>query len=492
MNKQGRVLFIVHDVHQEDNQFPLGIAYLAAALRQHGAEVTVCCQDVYHFSNAEVVEKYLTHQEYDLIGIGFLAARFRETVQGLIETVAANKKNARIILGGHGPSALPDYFLRNSGADLVAVGEAEETVVEVLTAILHRDNFAGIKGIVYKDEAATIRVNPRRKPLGNLDTIPFPAWDLFPMEIYTTNMNYHLQSEEERSMQILTGRGCVNSCTFCYRMEKGVRFRSIANVLSEMKFLHENYGVSYFAIQDEIFIASIERLREFVAALASSGLLHKIKYNINAGIRANIATAELATLLKESGCCYVNVGFESVSQECLDEFRKNTTVTDNFTTAILMQQHGVPMGINFIWGIMSDNAATLQKSVDFIKRFQAYNELRTIRPVTPFPGCELYDYAIKKGLLSGPEDFFAKFHNSDLLTVNFTALPDQTFYQLLFEANQELIRDFYEHTSGDRQQAQQMIDNFHALYFEGAIRFRGARHFASKKFQGNAKVGVKE
>lgn len=483
MTSKGRVLFIVHDVYQEDNQFPLGIAYLAAVLRENGANVTVCCQDIYHYSNEELAEKYLVDQEYDLIGIGFLAARFKETVVGLCRTVDAYKKGAKIIFGGHGPSSEPEYILQNTQGDLIALGEAEDTIVEVLESLLAGKGFADIKGIAYKDGEGEVHINERRKPIMKIDTIPFPAWDLFPMDIYTTNMQYHLQGDDEKAMQILTGRGCVNRCTFCYRMEKGVRFRDIDSVLTEMKKLYDEYGVTYFAIQDEVFIASIDRLREFVDGLKRYGLLHKIKYNINAGIRANIATDELAILLKESGCCYVNVGFESVTQECLDDFKKNTTVTDNFTTAKLMKKHDVPMGINFIWGIMSDTEETLRKSVAFIKQFQSYNELRTIRPITPFPGCELYHYAISQGLLTGPEDFFEKFKNSDLLTVNFTKIPDEKFYKLLIEANKELIFDFYEHTNGDMVQAQRMIDNFNNLYFKGEMKFRGARHFESKKYK---------
>lgn len=481
MATNGKVLFIVHDVYQEDNQFPLGIAYLSAMLRDAGAEVTVCCQDVYHYSNDELAEKYLINKKYDLIGIGFLAARFKETVVDLCRTVDRYRNGAKIVFGGHGPSSEPEYVLQNSEADLIAIGEAEETIIEVLNAVLNLFPFDNIKGIAYKDKHGEVHINERRKPIMKVDDIPFPAWDLFPMDIYTTNMQYHLQGDDERGFQILTGRGCVNRCTFCYRMEKGVRFRSIDNVLIEMKKLYDDYGVTYFAIQDEVFIASVDRLREFVDGLKRHGLLHKIKYNINAGIRANIATDELAVLLKESGCCYVNVGFESVTQECLDDFKKNTTVTDNYTTAELMKKHHVPMGINFIWGIMSDNAESLMKSVNFIKQFQSYNELRTIRPITPFPGCELYHYAIKQGLLQGPDDFFEKFKNSDLLTVNFTDIPDKEFYSLLLNANKELIFDYYQHTNGDMVQAQRMIDNFQNLYFGGEVKFRGARHFERKK-----------
>jgi radical SAM superfamily enzyme YgiQ (UPF0313 family) len=260
-------------------------------------------------------------------------------------------------------------------------------------------------------------------------------------------------------------------------MEKGIRFRSIPKVIEEIKHLNKTYGVTYFAMQDELFVASVKRLREFTDALEKEHL--KIKYFCG-GIRADTVTEEMIQLLKQTGCCYINVGFESVTQQCLIEMNKRTTPEDNIRTAKLVNKYDIPIGINFIWGIWSDTAETLRASVDFIKQFNTYDELRTIRPITPYPGCELYYQAIEKGLLTGPEDFFNKFTNSDLLTVNFTKLSNDEFYRVLFEANKELILDHYRHTDGDREEAEQRINDFYNLYFKGFIKFRGPRHFAKK------------
>lgn len=479
MSQKGKVLFIIHDVYQEDNEFPLGVGYLAAVLQNYGAEVRICCQDIYHYSNEELAEKYLKNDEYDLIGIGFLAARFKETIIGLCDAINKYKKKAKLILGGHGASAIPDYILKTTKADIIAIGEAEETIIEVLDAILNNRSFDNIKGIAYwKNDKLCI--SESRKPIKHIDELPYPAWDLFPMDIYTTNMRYPNLEDNEKALQIITSRGCTNKCTFCYRMEKGIRFRNIDSVVEEMKYLYNKYGVTYFVIQDELFIATSKRLEKFVSALKEKNLYGKIKYNVSVGIRADVATDELTKMLKDSGCTYVNIGFESVEQKCLDEYKKNTTVEDNIKSAELMLKHNLRMGINFIWGIMSDNAETLGKSVEFIKKFNTYAELRTIRPVTPYPGSELYYYAISNGLLSGPEDFFDKFKNSDLLTVNFTNMSDDNFYKLLFEANKELILDHYEHTDMSLEKANKMISDFYNLYFKGFVKFRGARHFERK------------
>ena len=81
------------------------------------------------------------------------------------------------------------------------------------------------------------------------------------------------------------------------------------------------------------------------------------------------------------------------------------------------------------------------------------------------------------GLLEGPEDFLEKARNSDLLTVNFTDIPEDEFYRLLFEANKELIIDHFEHTSGDMSKAKELINAFRDLYFKKGYKFRGARHY---------------
>ena len=80
-------------------------------------------------------------------------------------------------------------------------------------------------------------------------------------------------------------------------------------------------------------------------------------------------------------------------------------------------------------------------------------------------------------MLKGPEDFFDKFKNSDLFTVNFTDIPADKFYQLLFDANKELIENHFKHTTGDMAEAKRLIDSFYSLYFLGQYKFRGARRY---------------
>ena len=473
MNK-GKVLLIIPDVYQDDNDFPLGIAYLAAVLKKHGAHVDVACQDVYHWSNEELAERFLKNNEYDLIGVGFLAARFKETIIPLAETINKYKKGAWFVLGGHGVSPIVEYVFDKTKADITTIGEAEETVVDLLDCKVNGKSLSRVKGIAYRNNKGIV-FNERRGPVKDLDSIPFPEWSLFPMEKYTTCLNLYRADKDDKTMGILTSRGCFNRCNFCYRMEEGIRFRSIDNVIEEIKLLNQRYGITYFSMYDELFNFPKKRTIEFCKAIKDNNL--KIKFSCSA--RVDVFDEETAVYLKEAGCTFLNFGFESSNQNVLDLMNKNITVEKNIKAAEIARKVGIGLGLNFIWGNKGDTKESLRGNVELIKRFNTYDQVRTIRPVTCYPGSPLYYEAIEKGLLKGPEDFFKKFKNSDLLTVNFTDIPEDEFYKLLFDANKELLRDHFEHTSQVKD-ADNLIQNFYNLYFKGKVNFRGARNYKKK------------
>lgn len=471
MTRNGNVLFIIHDLYQDDNHFPLGIGYLAAVLKKKGVHVDIYCQDIFHYSNEELAE-YLKTRKYDLICVGFLAARFQETIRGLCECINKHKKSAWLVLGGHGASPIPEYILEQTHAEVIVIGEGEETLPEVLGCKLEQADLAKIRGIAFL-ENGIVTVNDRRKPIHNLDLIPFPEWSLFPIEEYIKSLKLFRYQPTDRCFGILTSRGCINRCNFCYRMEKGIRFRSIKNVVEEISLLNEQYGINYFLMNDELFVYPKKRIFEFRDELEKNDL--KIKYVCNA--RVDVFDEDVARCLKETGCQFLNFGMESSDQTVLDLMNKNTTVEENIRAAEIAKKEKIGLGLNFIWGNIGDTAESLRKNTALIKQYTTYDYIRTIRPVTPYPGCDLYYEAIKRGLLEGPDDFFKKFKNSDLLLVNFTDIPENEFYQLLFEANKELILDYYEHTSKDFTAAKKLVDDFFRLYFMGETKFRGARHY---------------
>ena len=471
MRARGRCLFIIHDLYQSDIYFPLGVGYLSAVLQQAGAEVGIYDMAAHHFTNEELA-LFLDERDYDLIGVSFLASRYKETVEPLLRVIGDHKKDAWLIVGGHGPSSCSEFILRTTPTDVVAIGEAEETIVELLDSKVNSGDRYNIEGIAYKTIGANI-INERRPPPQDLDAIPYPAWELFDMDVYTKCLKYSTMELQDRTFSILTSRGCVGKCSFCFRLEKGLRLRNVKNVVKEMEML-QRYGVTFFNLADEYFATSIKGLNEFKDELEQRCI--EIKFQTN--VRVDQVNRDVAELLKDIGCTFLNIGFESMDQHVLDLMNKGTTVEQNESAAKIVQRAGIGLGLNLIWGCPGDTADSLKKNVAFIKKWNTYDQLRTIRPVTSYPGTPLYYQAIEQRLLSGPEDFFNQFKNSDLITINFTDLPINEMYPLLFNANKELIIDHCNHTKMSLEDAKSLIQEYRELYFvDHNYKFRGSRHY---------------
>lgn len=470
-----KILFIVHDLYQDDNYFPSGVGYMAAILTQAGHEVMIANQDIYHYSNEELCQLYLKGIQWDIIGLGFLSARFSETIIPLCREINKHKGDAWLVLGGAGASAIPEYNLQITGADVIVIGECEANILKLAEAKAEGNDISNLYNTpnVAYIEKGKFREMPSCDPIKDLDSLPLPAYDLFPMDKYTRCLRPFGAAAEDIALGILTSRGCTNRCTFCYRLERGIRFRSIDKVIEEMQMLNTRYGVNYFVMYDELFVFPKKRVVEFRDKIKASGL--KIKYSCNA--RVDIFDEETAQALLDSGCQFLNFGFESSSQEVLDLMKKHATVEQNLRAIEICKKFGISIGLNFLWGCPGDTKQSLMDNVNLIKNNNAYDQLRTIRPVTPYPGCNLFKTSLCTNQLTSVQDFFDRFKNSDRFTVNYTELSEQEYYEALFAANSELIRDHYAHTNGDMDKAESLIQDFHNLYFGDNTNFRGARHY---------------
>jgi radical SAM superfamily enzyme YgiQ (UPF0313 family) len=176
--------------------------------------------------------------------------------------------------------------------------------------------------------------------------------------------------------------------------------------------------------------------------------------------------------MKKAGCVFINYGIEAMDDQVLKNMRKGLTTKMILKGVRETLEAGISPGLNIIFGNIGDNRQTLAKGVEFLLKYDDGAQLRTIRPVTPYPGSPLYYYAIEKGLLKDCEDFYENKHvNSDLLTVNFTDLDDEEFHLSLFEANKEILANYYQ------KKLANSIDECKKLYLESDASFRGFRQY---------------
>jgi len=460
-----KILLIVYDNDSYIHYFPLGTAYIASVLRKENYEVKIYSQDIHHYPEEHLTD-YLNKNKFDVIGLGVIGGyyQYNKLLKISQAIIASKNKPEYYILGGHGPSPEPEYFLRKTGADVVVMGEGEETIVELINAIASKKPFNMIKGIAYRD-GDQIVINDRRTVIRDVDDIPWPAYDMFPIEYYRLLREPHC-SNKDFFMPVLSARGCTFKCNFCYRMNKGYRARNPMAVIEEIKYLNKDYGINYIEFADELLMSSKSRTIEFCEAIIKSNL--KFKWFCNG--RLNYATPKILKIMKHAGCVFINYGIESFDDIALKNMNKALTTKQIIKGIEATLREGISPGYNIIFGNIGETKETLNKDVEFLLKYDDGAQLRTIRPVTPYPGSPLYYYAIEKGLLKDIEAFYENKHvNSDLLSVNFTDMSDEEFHRCLMEANVTLLRNYY------KNKLEQMIGVTKSLYLNNNVTFRGYR-----------------
>ncbi|SVE34466.1 uncharacterized protein METZ01_LOCUS487320, partial [marine metagenome] len=203
LNLGGKVLFVIPDNFQEDNVFPMGPGYLAAVLRDAQVEVETFCMDVNHYTNDEL-EAYLKNNSYDMVCLGYMGPRFKIGVEQSCKVIRKNiDNNCWFVIGGYGPSSCPEYMLKNTGADVLVIGEGEETILEVMMAKQGKGIvLSEIQSIAFMENDKFVQ-NERRKTIKYLNELPHPAWDLFPMEKYTSCLKFAAMSQGDRAFPIV-------------------------------------------------------------------------------------------------------------------------------------------------------------------------------------------------------------------------------------------------------------------------------------------------
>jgi radical SAM superfamily enzyme YgiQ (UPF0313 family) len=460
-----RILLVVYDDAAYIHWFPQGLAYIAAVLLKEGHDVQIYSQDKFHYPEGHLTA-YLDKNRYDVIGVSVIAGyyQYRKLLK-ISEAINRSINRPFYIIGGHGPSPEPEYFLKKTKADAVVIGEGELTIIELLKAIANKGPLENVKGIAFRD-GNQITVNERRLLIKDIETIPFPAYELFPISYYklirspaTTSVDF--------AMPVLSGRGCPFKCTFCYRMDEGFRPRSANSIVEEVEFLKKQYGITYILFSDELMMTSINR----ITSLCEYFIKSKVNINWECSGRLNYAKPEVLRLMKAAGCKFISYGIEALDDLVLKNMKKSLTVELIIKGIEATLDSGITPYFNIIFGNIGDNRETLNKGVEFLLKYDRGAQVRTIRPVTPYPGSPLYYYAIENGLLKDCEDFYENKHiNSDLLAVNFTDMSDEEFHKCLLKANTRLLTNYFQ------KKLRSSIEQMRELYLQKNANFRGFHH----------------
>jgi anaerobic magnesium-protoporphyrin IX monomethyl ester cyclase len=375
---------------------PLGLAYVAAALEQAGYDVEIVDLNVQKINSKDLHDKF---RNSDLIGITGMITEY-ETILNLVEDVKNTNDEAVVVLGGPLATTLPMELLSASRADFAVMGEGEQTIISLVSALKQNGNTGNVRGIAYRKDGK-IEINEPVIPIADLDSIPFPARHLLKMELYSRDHfgSFGIKIRELgkiKSTNLISSRGCPYQCTFCFKDMWGNRWRarSARNIIGEMESLYDTYGINGFFFNDDTFVLDSKRVFEFCRLLGESR--RKTVWYCNG--RVNLMTKEILEAMYRAGCRGIAYGIESGNQGILDSMKKNISLDQVRQVVRWTKEARIHVTGYFMLGMLGETKSTIIETLAFARELNL--DFHGFSLTTPIPGTELYDSALKDGLIT--------------------------------------------------------------------------------------------
>lgn len=411
--------------------YNIGLGYIASSLVQDGHKAVVLDIEGYKYQPDKVL-KIIKNTEFDVIGIGTIITGYRY-VKWLVKEIKKIKPDKMIWLGNSISSTIPQIVLKDMDIDVAVIGEGENTVKELAKVVENNGDLSKINGICYKSNRKIIQT-PKRELIPNIDTIPFPAWELFPQHIYMNNRTGFMPTP---TAYISTVRGCPYHCTYCYHpfQNERIRWHSAERIIEEIKILKNKYKIRSVLFADDLFITNKKRLYEVC------DLIEKEKLNISwtATARVNLLEQHLLKRMKSAGCVCLNFGIESGSQKILDNIKKQVTVDQAKQSIMLCKKVGIYPACSFMIGNIGETKETISETVSFI--VENISEPIGFFLTTPYPGTELFEYAKQQSKIKSEIELFESYgEQAENLLVNFTNMSDEELLELKKEAEMSILK----------------------------------------------------
>jgi anaerobic magnesium-protoporphyrin IX monomethyl ester cyclase len=370
---------------------PLGTLYAASYVRARGYDVSLF--DAMLADSEEGWAKALNEYQPDYAVIfednfNYLSKmcllRMREAAFTMIKM--ANSRGCKVILCGADASDHYSEYL-DQGADYVLLGEGEETLGELLEQLSagQETELGSIRGLAYHDRGLqTVVRTPRRPDLTDLDSLPFPAWDLVDVPKYK---KFWTERHGYYSMNMVTTRGCPYHCNWCAKPIWGQRYnsRSPQNVAEEMKWLKEHFAPDHIWFADDIFGLKPNWVERFAELLHEKDAIIPFKCLK----RADLVTEKTAAALARAGCKTVWLGAESGSQKILDAMDKGDQVEDIYRASSLLRKHKIEVGFFLQFGYPGETWDDVQLTLKMVRECKPDDV--GISVSYPLPGTKFFE-----------------------------------------------------------------------------------------------------
>lgn len=414
---------------------PIGLAYVAAALRQAGHEVVLIdgigekpLQSVPIAHNlvlrgltfAEICERI--PKDAGLIGVSGMFSSEWVHIREMINLISKARPDIPMAAGGEHFTAEPAVSMRQCpGLSICVIGEGEETIVELADALEKGRDLGLVPGLALRDGDG-VRLTGARARIRSVDEIPQPAWDLVPLSAYWDNsLSYGVN--RGKSMPMLASRGCPYQCTFCSNPGMWTTrwiARSPKLVLDEIEEYKKRWGIDNVDFYDLTAIVKRDWILEFSKGLVARKL--GITWQLPSGTRSEAIDAEVSKWLYASGCRNMNYAPESGSEGSLKRMKKNVSIPRLTASLRDAVREGLNVKINIIIGMPDDTHLDTWKTLWFLVKMSWHGAHDvSVGAFSPYPGSELYHRLVKEKKITHDDEYFAKLAYVDITeTVSYT------------------------------------------------------------------------
>ncbi len=387
--------FLAEDEKEQKINRPyptLGLLYISAYLRRAGFGVEIFDTTFQTFDNL----CRRLEAGGGVLGI-YTVLMTRRRVLDIVRY--AKKCGWTVVLGGPESANYPAEYLAR-GADVVVVGEGEETMAELLPALSARGphRLEGVLGVVFKDESGRVVANPPRPQIGNLDTLPWPDRSMVDIDRYVRHWRTH---HGMGSVNLITARGCPYRCRWCSHAVFGFthRRRSVKDVADELEHILETYGPEQVWYADDVFTIHHRWLFQYAEELKRRGL--KVPFETIS--RADrLMKEEVFATLAEMGCSRIWIGSESGSQRILDAMERDVTVEQVRWACHAARRHGITVGMFLMWGYEGETLEDIEATIEHVKLAMPDEFLTTV--AYPIKNTPYFDAVADRVVLPKPWD----------------------------------------------------------------------------------------
>ena len=374
-------------VHSHPPFIPLGLAYLGAVAERAGHEVTVVDCQAEHLDYTGFRQR-ISQQKPDVVGVTATTLLYRSAMQLINITKEVHPQAVTMLGGSHGTfwdeNALNEYPSLN----IVVRREGEITFIELLDKLKAGESLGGVLGVTFRDKEGKVVRTEDRPFLQDLDSLPFPAHHLLPLE--------SLKRMGKVLFPLITSRGCVYWCDFCSTVRmfgRGYRWRSPKNVVDEMQLVHDQYGVDQVTFYDDAFSVSRERVLKICEELHA----RRLDLIWDCGTRVDMVDREMLKTMRDAGCIAVWMGVESGSEAILGKMNKKIKLDQTRIAYKTAQAVGLMTIANVVLGFPGETEQTAKETIRFVKALNPDDVGFYV--ATPYPGTPMYEQVIKNGWL---------------------------------------------------------------------------------------------